>query len=132
LLRRVNAFESAMKHPNSVDRHVGQRLRQLRLERGVDLSALSLALGITPPRLLQMEEGRERVSAGAMRRLSQILRVRPSEFFSGYVLSEAPATPVGLMDEEQQLLSHFSRIADPNARALILALVAAYAEYGGR
>jgi transcriptional regulator with XRE-family HTH domain len=121
-----------MKHPNSVDRHVGQRLRQLRLERGIDLSALSLALGITPPRLLQMEEGRERVSAEAMRRLSQILRVRPSEFFSGFVLSEAPAAPVGLMEEEQQLLSHFSRIADPNARALILALVAAYAEYGGR
>lgn len=122
-----------MKHPNSVDRHVGQRLRALRIARGIEMHVLSGLLGVTQPRLLQMEEGRERISAARLRQLSKILDVRPSEFFAGFSMGDgvqAGAAAADPRDEEKRLLSDFARIGDAKSRALILALVAAYAEYG--
>ena len=81
-----------MKHPNAIDRHIGKRLRQLRLARGMDLPELSGLLGVSAPRLLQFEEGRERISALLMRQLAKILNVPPSEFFEGFPRSGASGT----------------------------------------
>jgi transcriptional regulator with XRE-family HTH domain len=123
-----------LNDPNSIDRHVGRRLRQLRLVRYLDLEALSRAIGISQARLLQLEEGRERVTPQLMRRLSNVLEVRPSEFLSGFLAGETRAwhiaTPASPEEEERQLLRDFARITDPKSRGLILALVAAHAEQG--
>jgi transcriptional regulator with XRE-family HTH domain len=130
-------LESVMKHPNAIDSHVGKRLQQLRLVRGMDLPGLSSLIGVSAPRLLQFEEGRERISADLMRRLSKILNVSPSEFFSGF--SRSGANGVGdvaenrafgrAQEEEQRLLRDFARVRDAKNRELILVLVAAYAEF---
>jgi transcriptional regulator with XRE-family HTH domain len=130
-------LESVMKHPSAIDRHVGQRLQQLRLARGMDLPGLSGLIGISAPRLLQFEEGRERISADLIRRLSKILNVSPSEFFSGFSRSGANGTEAvaenGIFGEaqgeEQRLLRDFGRVRDAKNRELILVLVAAYAEF---
>jgi transcriptional regulator with XRE-family HTH domain len=121
-----------MKPTNAIDRHVGKRLRQLRLARGMDLADLSGLLGVSAPRLLQFEEGRERLSADLMRRLSKILTVQPSEFFAGFSRNGAEAAEevFGSQDEEEQRLRRdFARVRDAKTRELILALVAAYAEF---
>jgi transcriptional regulator with XRE-family HTH domain len=124
-------LESVMKHPNAIDRHVGKRLQQLRLARGMDLPELSGLIGVSAPRLLQFEEGRERLSADLMRRLSKILNVSPSEFFSGFSRSGANATESAAekgeaQSEVQRLLRDFARVRDAKNRELILVLVAAY------
>jgi transcriptional regulator with XRE-family HTH domain len=127
-----------MKHPNAIDRHVGKRLRQLRLARGLDLPGLSGLIGVSAPRLLQFEEGRERISAVLMRQLAKILNVPPSEFFAGFSQSAANGMEAaeesradgGSRVEEQRLLRDFARVRDAKTRGLILALVAAYAEFG--
>ena len=123
-----------MKHPNAIDRHVGKRLRQLRLARGMDLTELSGLLGVAAPRLLQFEEGRERISALLMRHLAKILNVLPSEFFEGFSPSGANGAEcaIGSQDEEQRLRRDFARVRDAKIRKLILALVAAYAESSDR
>ena len=125
-----------MKHTNAIDHHVGKRLRQLRLARGMDLPELSGLLGVSAPRLLQFEEGRERISALLMRQLAKILNVPPSQFFEGFSRGGASGTETaaengafGSRDEEQSLLRDFARVRDAKTRALILALVAAYAEF---
>jgi transcriptional regulator with XRE-family HTH domain len=126
-----------MKPTNAIDRHVGKRLRQLRLARGMDLPELSGLLGVSAPRLLQFEEGRERISALLMRQLAKILNVPPSQFFEGFSRSGASGTEAaaengafaGSRDEEQSLLRDFARVRDAKTRELILALVAAYAEF---
>lgn len=128
-----------MKHPNAIDRHIGKRLRQLRLARGMDLPELSGLLGVSAPRLLQFEEGRERISALLMRQLAKILNVPPCEFFEGFPRSGASGTGAaaksasgGSRDEEQTLLRDFARVRDAKTRALILALVAVHAEFSDR
>lgn len=121
-----------MKNSNAIDRHVGERLRQLRLARGMDLPELSRLLGVSAPRLLQFEEGRERISAFLMRQLAKILNVPPSEFFAGFSRNGAEAAEevFGSQDEEEQRLRRdFARVRDAKTRELILALVAAYAEF---
>jgi transcriptional regulator with XRE-family HTH domain len=126
-----------MKQPNAIDRHVGKRLRQLRLARDMDLPTLGGLLGVSAPRLLQFEEGRERISAQLMRQLAKILNVSPSQFFEGFSRGGASGTEAaaengagsGSRGEEQSLLRDFARVRDANTRALILALVAAYAEF---
>jgi transcriptional regulator with XRE-family HTH domain len=123
-----------MKQPNSIDRHVGQRLRHLRVSRGFELRELASQVGVSAPRLLQFEEGRERVTAQAMRRLCKALDAPPSEFFAGLSLAgvkraEAPLATAVAHEEEQTLLRDFARVRDRKSREFILVLVAAYAEF---
>jgi transcriptional regulator with XRE-family HTH domain len=123
-----------MKTPNFIDRHVGSRLRQLRLARGVDAEDMARKLGISASRLEAFEEGRERVSAETMRQFSLILRAPPTEFYAGLArqvqASAPPLTPEEAAAQEKQLVADFARIRDAKSREVILALVAAYAEFG--
>jgi transcriptional regulator with XRE-family HTH domain len=124
-----------MKTPNHIDRHVGGRLRQLREARGLELQDLARLSGVSAPHLIALEQGRERISAEFMRKLSRILRVRPSDFFTGLAPgatqngkhAEAEMTAA---EQEQKLRVDFARIRDAKSRDTILALVAAYAEFG--
>ncbi len=124
-----------MKAPNYIDRHVGSRIRFLRLSRNIAPESLAQAIGVQAERLAAMEEGRERVSADLMRKLSRILQAPPSEFFAGLAqggenAAKKGSAEVSLADQEKQLLKDFARIRDAKSRALILSLVAAYAEFG--
>jgi len=122
-----------VRKPNFIDRHVGVRLRNLRQRRAMAAETLAQALAISPERLADFEEGRERISAELLRKMSRILGAPASEFFLGLApaggaasaFAEAPSPE----EEERQLLRDFGRIRDAGTRALILALVAAYAEY---
>jgi transcriptional regulator with XRE-family HTH domain len=123
-----------MKTPNFIDRHVGSRLRQLRLSRGVDQQDLARRLGISASRLEALEEGRERITAETMRQLSRIMRAPPTEFFSGLSqqvqATAKPLTAEEVAAQEKRLIADFGRIRDGKSREVILALVAAYAEFG--
>lgn len=123
-----------MKTPNFIDRHVGSRLRQLRLSRGVDRQDLARKVGISTSRLETLEEGRERLSAETMRQLSRILRAPPTEFFAGLSpqvqAGAKPLTAEEAAAQEQRLIADFARIRDARSRDVVLALVAAYAEFG--
>ncbi len=124
-----------MKTPNFIDRHVGSRLRLLRLSRGLDSLALAREAGISETRLAAFEEGRERLPAALMRKLSRILDAPPSEFFVGLSHGGPGARNEAEVDgseaeQEQRLLADFARIRDAKCRGIVLALVAAYAEFG--
>ena len=123
-----------MNAPNFIDRHVGSRLRQLRLSRGVDRQDLARRLGVSATRLEAFEDGRERISAETMRQLSRILRAPPTEFFAGLApqvhVAAKPLTAEEEAEQERRLIAGFARIRDARSREIVLALVAAYAEFG--
>lgn len=86
-----------MAHP--VDIHVGKKIREARLVRGLTQSAVARELGLSFQQLQKYETGYNRVSASKMFELSQLLEVSPSFFFEG--LGDEPARPeTGLMDEQ--------------------------------
>src|SRR6516165_4531913 len=68
---------------NSTDKHVGGRLRMRRRMLHLSLSDLASALGITFQQVQKYEKGSNRISAGRLQHMSQILQVPVPFFFEG-------------------------------------------------
>lgn len=87
-----------MVHP--VDIHVGKKIRQARLVRGLTQSAVAKELGLSFQQLQKYETGYNRVSASKLFELSQLLDVSPSYFFEGLASGEDQASAIDLMDDQ--------------------------------
>lgn len=127
---------TSMKTANFIDRHVGSRLRSLRQTRGVEPDALARLVAISPGRLDDLEQGRERISAELLRRLSRALEAPPAEFFEGFSVTaqglvRLNGDDVKAAGDEERLLRDFARIRDKDTRQLVLALVSSYAAFEG-
>ncbi len=75
----------------SVDAHVGQRVRMRRTLLGMSQEKLGDAIGLTFQQVQKYERGSNRISAGTLYRLSQVLDVPVSFFFDCYDDPHAPA-----------------------------------------
>ena len=73
---------------NSIDKHVGGRVRMRRMMLGVSQTNLGDALGIAFRQVQKYENGTNRVSASRLQHISHILQVPISFFFE-----EAPPVP---------------------------------------
>ena len=68
----------------SVDAHVGQRVRMRRTLLGMSQEKLGEAIGLTFQQVQKYERGSNRISAGTLYRLGQVLDVPVSFFFDTY------------------------------------------------
>lgn len=68
----------------SVDSHVGQRVRIRRTILGMSQEKLGEAIGLTFQQVQKYERGANRISAGTLYRLSQVLNIPVSYFFDDY------------------------------------------------
>lgn len=87
-----------MVHP--VDIHVGKKIRQARLVRGLTQSGVAKQLGLSFQQLQKYETGYNRVSASKLFELSQLLDVAPSYFFEGLGSGTPEPKPTALMDDQ--------------------------------
>lgn len=83
---------------NSVDEHVGQRLRQRRTILGISQEKLAEMVGITFQQIQKYENGANRVSASRLFQFSNLLDV-PVDFFFD---TTAKLSLVGLSDNKQE------------------------------
>ena len=125
------------KHgPRPVDVHVGHRVRMRRTLLGLSQTALGDALGLTFQQLQKYESGANRISAGRLYELGQILDVPVSHFFAemsadpGYARQSHEASKPVEMDpmlkrETLELVRAYYRIADPETRKRFSELVRA-------
>lgn len=68
---------------HKIDIHVGKRLKNLRIMRGMTQTDVGKALGISFQQVQKYELGRNRISASKMYDAAVALRVPPSYFFEG-------------------------------------------------
>jgi transcriptional regulator with XRE-family HTH domain len=73
----------AKKAPNSIDVHVGSRVRTRRVELGMSQGKLGDALGITFQQVQKYEKGTNRIGASRLQHVSCILQVAVAYFFEG-------------------------------------------------
>jgi transcriptional regulator with XRE-family HTH domain len=111
---------------SEVDAHVGQRVRQRRESLGVSQGRLGRHLGLTFSQVQKYEKASNRIGAGRLYLLAQILGVPVEYFFEG--LKGRPAMGSGngsnVNQSELALLKDaFLRIADDDTRQSVLALV---------
>jgi transcriptional regulator with XRE-family HTH domain len=69
------------KTPNPTDKHVGNRVRMRRKMLSMSQTELGEALGLTFQQVQKYEKGTNRIGAGRLQQISQILQVPIAFFF---------------------------------------------------
>jgi transcriptional regulator with XRE-family HTH domain len=122
----------SVKRPDPVDVEVGHRIRIQRLARGMSQTALANHLGVTFQQVQKYEKGVNRVGAGRLTRIAEVLGVPVNTFFTGKeVLDEeeakasGEASPLKLLTVPGafRLLRAYSDLEDSNLRRSIVDLV---------
>ena len=78
----------SVKRPDPVDVEVGHRIRIERLARGLSQTALANQLGVTFQQVQKYEKGVNRVGAGRLTKIAEVLGVPVGSFFSGKEMLE--------------------------------------------
>lgn len=120
-----------MRRPDSVDAHVGSRVRQQRLVLGMSQHELAKKLGLTFQQVQKYERGANRIGAGRLYKLSKILGVPITYFYADMEGSEdatremgaledaMPSTPNSMRREVLELLRSYYDINDENIRTSV-------------
>lgn len=86
----------------AVDRHVGQRLRERRIQAGLSLEQLAAALDVTAQQAWKYETGRNGIPAGRLREVARVLGVPLAWLFEGLpgprYVAMLPTRPRMLLD----------------------------------
>ncbi|WP_323780355.1 helix-turn-helix transcriptional regulator [Thalassovita sp.] len=115
-----------MSHP--VDVHVGKKLKNLRVLRGLTQTDVAKGLHISFQQVQKYELGRNRISASKLFEIANILNVPPSYFFDGLDQTADENTPV-IDEETARIASVFSKIKDERLKSQIRSFVDAVAGY---
>jgi transcriptional regulator with XRE-family HTH domain len=122
----------SVKRPDPVDVEVGHRIRIERLSRGLSQTALANQLGVTFQQVQKYEKGVNRVGAGRLTKIAEVLGVSVSTFFSGKevlesekLLKEGQASPLKLLTVPGafRLLRAYADIEDSDLRRSIVDLI---------
>ncbi len=126
--------------PDPIDVHVGGRVRLRRMVLGMSQDALGKALGLTFQQVQKYEKGANRIGAGRLMQLSELLDVPIQFFYDDY---DTPIGAVGFAEngndadpfmellhsqEGVELCRHYASIDDPKVRKRVLELVRSIAE----
>ncbi len=121
----------SVKRPDPVDIEVGHRIRIERLARGLSQTALANQLGVTFQQVQKYEKGVNRVGAGRLTKIAEVLGIEVSQFFGAKEMGEAgeakqgEASPLKLLTVSGafRLLRAYGDIEDSNLRRAIVELV---------
>lgn len=121
------------KQPHHVDVHVGARVKQRRLLRGLSQEQLGTSLGLTFQQVQKYEKGTNRISSSRLWEIASILGVPISFFYdglkeksSGAGFGEQPQDPfvsAASSTEGLKLNRYFTQIMDQQVRHKVLELV---------
>jgi transcriptional regulator with XRE-family HTH domain len=123
------------RRPDPVDLHVAGRLRQRRLELGLDPRLLDLVIGASPGTIERVEIGERRIGAGQLFRVGEVLGVDVPYFFDGptdrstFEPSETPEPDSKTVTEAKRFAQAYFRVSDPHVREMIRDLVRSVAEH---
>ena len=79
----VGIDDSATQRAGLVDHHVGARIRERRTMLGLSQQQLAKMIGVTYQQAHKYERGLNRISAGRLFEIAQVLNVPVSYFFEG-------------------------------------------------
>jgi transcriptional regulator with XRE-family HTH domain len=118
------------RKPDPLDAVVGAKIRIFRTNRGLSQTALAEAIGVTFQQVQKYESGVNRVGAGRLSRIADVLGVSISQLFESSDDVSDAASPFRLLAEPGalRLLKAFSRTVDPRVRRGVTLLLESYAD----
>ncbi len=124
----------AKRSPNAIDRQVGVRMRMRRLMLDMSQQKLAAGLGVSFQQVQKYEKGDNRIGAGRLHQLAEILHVPVSFFFEDFSATgkKQAALPSYISDflataDGVALTRAFMSIRDARQRRSIVILVEAMA-----
>jgi transcriptional regulator with XRE-family HTH domain len=138
-LRKKKAGPLPKKQANPIDGQVGNRVRLRRMLIGMSQERLGELLGLTFQQVQKYEKGVNRIGAGRLYQVAQILGVPINYFYEGVIEQSAESIRKGdsstppVMEflssgEGLQLTLAFMRIKDSKVRKRVVDLVKSLAE----
>ena len=115
------------KGPDPRDIEVGQRVRALRLERGLSQTALATRLGLTFQQVQKYEKGSNRISASRLQAIAEIFQVSIGDLFAAAASKSQHHNSVyELVDSAAalRLLRAYTRLPSKMKQALVQMAVA--------
>jgi transcriptional regulator with XRE-family HTH domain len=114
------------------DAEIGQRVRALRLQRGLSQTELGNLISVTFQQVQKYEKGANRISAGRLQRMAEVLGVPVAYFFaapeqrSGH---NGAGQEIEILQTEGalRLARAYARIKEPGVRLQLLRLTEAIA-----
>ncbi len=124
----------AKRSPDAIDRQVGIRVRMRRLTLDMSQQKLAAALGVTFQQVQKYEKGYNRIGAGRLHQLAEILHVPVGFFFEDFPTAggKQAALPSYISDfltsaDGLALTAAFMSISDARQRRCIVVLAEAMA-----
>ncbi len=102
------------------DRELGAKIRAARLSAGMTQAALGVAVSVSFQQMQKYESGRDRVAAGTLQKISDVLGIHPREFFGK---APAPVGGVAELREAMSIAASVQRIPSSPLRRRFLALI---------
>ncbi|MCJ2065883.1 helix-turn-helix transcriptional regulator [Methylobacterium sp. J-088] len=121
----------APKSTTEADRTIGGRVTELRIARGLSQTALGDAIGVSFQQVQKYEKGRNRISAGRLQTIADLLKVPVETFFADRLVEGADGSNIRTFyDDPQvmQLITAFTSITDEIMRENVLSIVRAAAK----
>ncbi len=121
---------TASLSPRAIDEHVGARVRQCRLTRGLSQTEVGSKLAVTFQQIQKNEKGTNRIGASRLHQLAQLFEVPVGDFFQGLPAAgetaptHDPLAQLGASRQGVELAQAFTTIADPGLRTAVVNMVA--------
>lgn len=114
------------------DLHVGRRLREARIQRGLSLAELAAELGVSTPQARKYEAGRNAVPATRLPSLAAALGVDLGFFFEGLHTEQRAGPYRPLLPTRPRMLLDLVRATDAVPESGLAALCAAARAFAGQ
>ena len=124
--RKPSGRTASLGHPNPIDVHVGNRLRQRRTLLGMSQEKLGEAIGLTFQQVQKYERGMNRIGSSRLFDLARVLDVPVSYFFEEMTQEVADRSPARQAGLGEQAPMPYEQEPDPMAKRETLELVRAY------
>ena len=117
--------------PHPVDIHVGRKVRELRLARGLSQQELAEKIGVSFQQLQKYERASNRISCGRLADISAALHIPIEEFFRLETVENPTSDdPEGLAESDKvpprrvlALARRIENVTDPSIRRQLVLLI---------
>lgn len=121
---KASAPPTSARNANAFDDHVAKRIRMARKARGMSQTEFGEPLGISFQQIQKYESGKNRVSAGRLFEMANLLEVDIGYFFEGLDTNSRAHKPLPVvLSSAEELYAKFCSIKSPGVRKHVLRLV---------
>jgi transcriptional regulator with XRE-family HTH domain len=117
-IAKSRGYKTRKRRPTEADSQVGVSIRAHRLMARMSQDSLAKQLGVTFQQIQKYEKGTNRVGAGRLPLIAEILNVPINAFFSGSAVRASGIVPTKLVTDTAsvRLLTAFQEITDSAIR----------------